>query len=134
MCLYLVVEISPDASAKVSARRLSKVSGLRVKKLKSVEGEVLHFSTDGGCSCGFLADDFVIDAPVWKLDDAHMPALVNAIELLGSESQIFRMTGTWLGEDFEETEVDVTLEELLNEIKNKGIRNSVCYIVKPHNR
>jgi len=131
MCLYLVAEIFPDAPAKVSARRLSEVSGLRIKKLKSAEKEVLHFSTDGSCSCGFLAEDFKIAAPVWKLNDVYVPALVTAIELLSNVTKHFMLTCNWLGEDFEETEVNVKLEELVQEIMSNGIRNSVSYFVKP---
>lgn len=130
MCLLFVAQISPDAPARVSARRLSEVSGLCIQKVKvSGGGSALHFSTTGDCSCGLLADDFEIDAPVWKLNEVYLPSLAKAIELLGKESKKFRMVAKFLGGEIEETQISVELEELLDDLRNNRIRNNVVYTV-----
>lgn len=130
MCLLFIAQIPPDAPARVSAQRLSKVSGLCVQKVKvSGGGSALHFSTTGDCSCGLLAKKFEIDAPTWKLDEEYLPALAKAMELLGKESKKFRMVAKFLGGEVEETQISVELEELLDDLRNNRIRNNVVYTV-----
>jgi len=130
MCLLFVAQISPDAPARVSARRLSEVSGLCVQKIKVTGGgSALHFSTTGDCSCGLLADNYEIDTPIWKLNEGYLPAVAKAMELLGQESKKFRMVAKFLGGEVEETQISVVLEELLDALRNNRIRNNVVYTV-----
>ena len=57
MCLEIIAVISPTSTTRVSADRLSKISGLAVSATKRKGMSALHFSVSGGCSCEFLSDD-----------------------------------------------------------------------------
>ncbi|MCM0081327.1 hypothetical protein L4X63_06970 [Geomonas sp. Red32] len=130
MCLLFIAQIAPDAPARVSARRLSEVSGLRIQKIKvSGGGSALHFSTTGDCSCGLLADHYEIDAPIWKLEERYLPALVKALEVLGRVSKKFKMVAKFLGGEVEETQASIQLEELLDAVLHNRVQNNVVYTV-----
>ena len=55
MCLQ--VYAVPTIANRVSAERLSRVSGLRVKKVSRPVKGAFWFSRDGGCSCSLMADN-----------------------------------------------------------------------------
>lgn len=67
MCLEIIATIAPDAKNRISAERLSKLSGLAVTT-KKVHGESsLHFAVTGGCSCEFLSDNAEFEGEAWIL-------------------------------------------------------------------
>ena len=129
MCLEIIAQILPESKGRVSARRLSEVSRLRVSSTKRRGVSALHFSVSGGCSCEFLSDSAEFDSPVWSLAPEHLPALAEAVSLLGSEARPFTFLAHWLdGESPKETS-RVRLSALLKDIRLNQVRNNVVYFV-----
>jgi hypothetical protein len=130
MCLEIIARISPESRGRVSARRLSEVSRLRVSKTKHGGEPALHFSVGGGCSCGFLSESAEFDSPVWSLDPAHLPALAEAVALLGSEARPFTFLAHWLDGELPAGTLEVRLPALIKEIRLNQVRNNVVYLVR----
>ena len=95
MCLEITATIAPGVT-RVSARRLSELTGLVVTSQGGADGASLHFSAAGGCSCDLLHDDADFDSDVWLLDAQHLPALARAVEILGKDCGKFRFRARWL--------------------------------------
>src|SRR5690349_18781328 len=96
MCLEIIATIAPNAKGRISAKRLSELSGLCVTscKLDGVSG--LHFAVSGGCSCEFLSDDADFEGETWTLAVAHLPALAHALSILSNETGRFSFIARWL--------------------------------------
>ena len=130
MCLEIIARILPEAKVRVSARRLSEVSRLRVSSTKHRGESALHFSVNGGCSCGFLSDSAEFDSPVWSLNPAHLPALAEAVSLLGSEARPFTFLAHWLDGERPQETCRVRPSALIKDIRLNQVRNNVVYFVK----
>jgi len=78
MCLELIAV--PAAPDRVSAKRLSTVSGLAVRKTDRPIKGALHFALDPGCSCSLLAESADWNQATWDLAPA-------VLELWDSTSQ-----------------------------------------------
>ena len=130
MCLEIIARILPEAEGRVSTRRLSEVSRLRVSSAKRRGESALNFSVNGGCACEFLSDSAELDAPVWSLNPAHLPSLAEAVSLLGNEARPFTFLAHWLdGEPPQET-CRVRPSALMKDIRLNQVRNNVVYFVK----
>lgn len=127
MCLEVFA--IPAQENRVSAQRLSEVSGLRVEKLKCSHKGALSFSRDGGCSCSLMSDDADWNKPVWDLEPEILEPLAKALQILGEESGGFSLQAIWIG-DSPETKSEITLTEILQVVRNNQIRNKHIYMVK----
>ena len=124
MCLE--VRAVPLVDKKVSAERLSRVSGLHVKKIKGT----FRFSVDGGCSCSLMAEHADWNNPIWALEPQYLDGLASALKLLGDEAGGFTFEAIWLGEsDLPETQKKIRLSDLLQEVRSNRVRNKHTYIV-----
>lgn len=129
MCLEIIAQILPEAKGRVSARRLSEVSRLRVSRVKFRGDSALHLSVGGGCSCDFLSDAAEFDSPVWALNPVHLPQLAEAISLLGAEARPFTFLAHWLDGEAPAETPRVKLSVLINDIRDNRVRNNVLYLV-----
>jgi hypothetical protein len=89
MCLEVFA--IPAQENRVSAQRLSEVSGLRVEKLKGAHKGALGFSREGGCSCSLMSDDADWNRPVWDFEPEILEPLAKALQTLGEESGGFSL-------------------------------------------
>lgn len=126
MCLQAYA--IPAQENRVSAQRLSTLSGLRVEKLNKPYKGALYFSRDGGCSCSLLSDNADWNEPVWELEPEVLEPLAKALQVLGDEAGGFTFQAIWIG-DSAETANESTLSEVLQEIRNNKIRNKHIYKV-----
>jgi hypothetical protein len=124
MCLRLYA--IPAIEKRVGADRLSKIS-LSVKKVRGA----FHFSDDGGCSCGFLSEEADLNEPMWALRPELLERLAVAPQLLGKEAAGFTFEALWAG-DHAVTKAEISLSELLQEIRSNRIRNKHTYLVGIH--
>ena len=130
MCLEIIAQILPEAKGRVSARRLSEFSRLHVASMKSRGAPALHFSISGGCSCEFLSDNAEFESPIWSLNPEHLPALAEAVSLLGSEAKPFSFLAHWLAGESPKGTSEVRLPALIRDIKNNQVRKNVLYLVR----
>jgi hypothetical protein len=126
MCLQAYA--IPAQEKRVSAERLSKLSGLRVEKLIKPFKGALCFSRDGGCSCSLMSDNADWNEPVWELDPEILEPLAKALQMLGEEAGGFTFQAIWAG-DSAETTSETSLAEILQEIRNNHVRNKHIYKV-----
>ena len=126
MCLQLFAV--PANPQRVSAKRLSEVSGLNVVKRNQPVRNALHFSVDGGCSCSLMSDGADWNAPTWALDPAVLEGIGKALRLLADEAGGFRFQATWIGEDLESQD-HVKLKEVVDDVANNRVRNKHAYFV-----
>ena len=96
---YLQLFAIPALDGRVSAQRLSRVSGLRVEKHNRLAKGALVFSRDGGCSCSLMADAADWDAPVWALEPEVLEGLAVALQLLANEASGFTFQALWIGDE-----------------------------------
>jgi hypothetical protein len=129
MCLEIFIQISPNAKARVGARRLSEATGLHISKKKHEGEAVLHFSATGGCSCDFLGKGASLEAAVWVLAEEHLPALARAIELLGEESKKFSFLARWYDAPAPTETKKVSRGALAETIRGNKVGNNVLYKV-----
>jgi len=129
MCLEIIAQISPEAKGRVSARRLAEFSRLHVSGVRFRGASALRLSVSGGCSCEFLSDSAEFESPVWALNPEHLPALAEAVSLLGSEARPFTFLAHWLDGGTPAETLKVKLSALLNDISENRVRNNVLYLV-----
>ncbi len=127
MCLEFYV--IPTTQNKVSAERVARASGLSVKKVNKPIKGALHFSRGGGCSCSLLSDNAGWSKPVWSLESEILEGLSSALEVLGKEAGGFTLRALWIGDDVE-TESELSLSEMLDEIRGNRVRNRHTYKVR----
>lgn len=127
MCLELYV--IPKTENKVSAERLARASGLWAKKVNKPVKGTIRFSRDGGCSCSLLAEDADWNRPVWALEGTVLEPLAAALQLLGREAGGFTFRAIWMGDEIE-TESELSLFQMLDEVRNNRVRNRHTYKVK----
>lgn len=127
MCLEIIATIAPDAKARISAKRLSELSGLSVASCKMDGLPALHFSVTGGCSCEFLSDDGEFESETWALASDHLPALALALSILAKETGRFSFIARWLmGERPRRTE-KVRSAKLVKLVAENRVGNNVLY-------
>lgn len=127
MCIQIYAV--PAVENRVSADRLSRVSGLSVKKVRRPVKGAFSFSRDGGCSCSLLAETADWGEPVWALVPEILDGLAVALQVLGKEAGGFTFLALWMG-DKAETKSEISLSEMLKEVRNNQVKNWHTYIVK----
>jgi len=127
MCLEIIAEIAPDAPARVSAERLSEVSGLTVRKTRRPPRGALHFSQLPGCSCDLMSDSADWNAEAWDLTPRALAGLEQAVMVLIRDARRFTFLAHWLGGDEPPTVAAVSGRELLRDIRENRVRNNVLY-------
>jgi len=127
MCLEIIATIAPNAKARISAKRLSELSGLHVASFKNDGLSSLHFSVTGGCSCEFLSDNAEFESETWALASDHLPALALAISVLAKETGRFSFLARWLtGERARRTE-KIRSAQLVKLVAENRLGNNVLY-------
>jgi hypothetical protein len=114
----------PTVTNRVSADRLSAVSGLRIEKRR---GE-FHISVDGGCSCSLLSDSADWNAETWALEPKVLDGLSRVLRLLSDEAGGFAFQALWIG-DKPKTRSESSLRELLSDVQQNCVRNKHVYLV-----
>jgi len=127
MCLQIIVQISENAKARVGARRLSKLTGLHVSKVRDSDGPALHFSVTGGCSCEFLSRDAEFESQIWNLEKEHLAKLVEAVKTIGKESKKFTFLAQWLDGEPVKGEQKTKLKELVKDLRENRVKNGFLY-------
>ena len=122
MCLQ--AKAVPNIPNKVSARRLSEASGLRVTKA----GEELWFSETPGCSCSLLTDHADFSASTWNFRADLLDNLATAFAVLGKEASGFTFEALWAGDEIE-SEGKTSLRDFLKDVRSNNVRNGHRYIV-----
>lgn len=128
MCLEITAVISPKAKNRLTAGRLSELSGLCISSKKTVGGETFHFSVTGGCSCEFLSGAADSKAPTWALEAKHLPALAKAIEIL-APSGSFTFLARWMGGERQRETVKISKSALVGLVRKNRVGNNVLYTV-----
>jgi hypothetical protein len=129
MCLEVVATIASDAKGRISARRLSELSGLSVSSCRFEDKPALHFSVSGGCSCEFLSEDAEFEAESWSLAAAHLPALSKAVVALGSKCERFSFIAHWLNGVRSRRAEQVSAAALCELVAANRVGNNVRYVV-----
>ncbi len=129
MCLEIIAQIPKDSKNRVGAKRLSKLTGLHVSKIRYGDGSALHFSATGGCSCDFLDVNAKFDASVWNLNSSHLPALADAVKIIGKEAKRFCFLAHWIDGESIKGEHKAKLKELINDIRENNIKNNILYLI-----
>jgi hypothetical protein len=127
MCLEIIASIAPDAKGRISADRLSQLTGLSVSSRKVSGAPSLHFSVTGGCSCEFLSDDAEFEGETWVLSPAHLPALSEAILALHKECKKFFFVAHWLNGERQRKTEQITGFALAKLVAENRVGNNVLY-------
>lgn len=126
MCLEVIaVAGTPE---KVSAQRLSTLSGLCVRKANRPVKGALHFSLEPGCSCSLLDASADWTQPTWRFSSDVLEGLAKAVATLADEAGGLQFQAIWMGEE-PETEGQAPLKELLRDIRANRIKNKHVYRV-----
>lgn len=126
MCLELYAV--PAVAERVSAERLERVSGLRVRKQRRPVDGALHFSRDGGCSCSLMADDADWNASEWALEPSILTGLAAAIQVIYDEAGGFTLQAVWIGDEPNARE-RVALRDVLKDVRANRVKNKFVYVV-----
>lgn len=126
MCLQLFVV--PAIAGRVSPDRLSKTSGLRVKKLNTPVKGALGFSVDGGCSCSLMSEHADREAEVWKLEPSVLEGLALSVELVAKEAEGLAFHAYWAGDE-PSSKALVRVAELTSDIRSNRVKNRHVYLV-----
>lgn len=129
MCLQMIAAISSTARGRISAERLSKITGLAVSSRKVGDKPVLHFAVTGGCSCEFLSNDAEFESETWTLADTQLSALALAISSLAKECKSFSFLAHWLnGERPRQTQA-ISSSSLVKLVRENKVGNNVLYVI-----
>ena len=127
MCLEITATIASDAKARISAKRLSELSGLRVASYKKDGLSALHFSVTGGCSCEFLSDNAEFESETWVLASDHLPALALAVSILAKETGRFSFIARWLSGERPRRTEKISSAKLVKLVTENRVGNNVLY-------
>lgn len=127
MCLEIIATIAPDAKGRISAKRLSQLSGLCITSCKMDGVPRLHFAVTGGCSCEFLSDDADFEGETWALASAHLPALAHALSILSKESGRFSFVARWMNGERQRRTEKSRSAKLVKIVEENRIGNNVLY-------
>src|SRR5262245_61266680 len=125
MCLQLYAV--PTNPGRVGIDRVERVSGLHVRKQRSLGDGAMQFSRDGGCSCSLMADEADWNAPVWALEPDVLAGLASALQLLYEEAGGFTFQASWIG-DAPDTRERVALRDVLRNARENRIKNRYVYV------
>jgi hypothetical protein len=129
MCLEVLAQIDSSAPARISARRLKRLTGLAVRGSRLDNEPALHFSATGFCSCDLLAGSGDPSTATLDLDVEHRPKLAEAVRLLATETRKFRLLLAWEHAELERREKHVTTQEMLALLEANAVGNWVLYHV-----
>jgi hypothetical protein len=115
-------------TGKISARRLSEVSGLVVTKKNRPMNDALHFSREPGCSCSLLSDAADPDGTTWALEPDVLEGLAKALSVIHSEAGGVTFQALWIGDTIA-TEERVPLKGLLRDVRANKVKNRHAYKV-----
>jgi hypothetical protein len=124
MCIE-VFAVAAEAG-KVSARRLSAISGLVVTKKNRPVKDALHFSRKPGCSCSLLSDTADWGRDTWALEPEVVEGLAAALSAIHEEAGGLSFQALWIG-DKVATEECVPLKELLRDVRANKVKNRHVY-------
>lgn len=128
MCLEIIASIAPDARSRVSADRLSRITGLTVSSRNVSGTSCLHFSVTGGCSCEFLSDDAEFESETWALSPARLSALSQAVFTLSEECSKFSFIAHWLNGERPRRIEAITGAALATLVSENKVGNNVLYV------
>jgi hypothetical protein len=129
MCIEIIAAIAPDAEARVSPARLSKISGLNVSPRKFNGGPAYHFSVTGDSSSDLLASGARAGSSVCALAPTHITALSQAVALLGQECRRFFFIARWVSSDHPRQIARISVVALSRLISENRICDNVLYVV-----
>lgn len=129
MCLQIIACIAADAKSRISAERLSELTGLSIGKSKFGGEPALIFSVTGGCSCEFLSDDAEFENSEWLLASDNLPALANAVSILGRECKKFSFVAHWLNSERPKSSQSISASKLAALVTENKVGNNVQYNV-----
>jgi hypothetical protein len=121
MCLD--VRAVPQTPNKVSADRLSKVSGLHVRKLKENGQAFFWFTRAGGCSCALMPDGANPTVSGLLLEEDVLEGLAKGLELLAKEAGGVTFEAVWPNDD-SSSESRVTRSEMLASVRENRLRTN----------
>src|SRR5262245_26013968 len=127
MCLQIIATISSDAKSRISADRLSELTGLRISKTKLDGDSALLISVTGGCSCEFLSEQSEFDCEEWSLVPERLPALADAVAALARECKQFSLVAHWLNGERPRTSRAVSAARLAALVNENRLGNNVLY-------
>jgi hypothetical protein len=127
VCLEIIATIAPDAKARISAKRLSELSGLRVASCKFDGLSALHFSVTGGCSCEFLSGNAEFESETWVLASDHLPALAQALSILAKETRRFSFIARWMTGERQRRTEKIRSAQLVKLVTENRVGNNVLY-------
>lgn len=128
MCLEILASIAPDAKHRISAERLSQLSGLVVSARKVGNMPTLHFAVTGGCSCEFLSENAEFECETWALTQENLPALSRAILALSKECKKFSFVAHWLNGERPRKTNKVAGSALAKLVAENKVGNNVLYV------
>lgn len=129
MCLEVIATISSNAKGRISAERLSQITGLSISSRKFNGEPALHFAVTGGCSCEFLSDDAEFEGEIWHLEPSHLPALAQAVSALGKECKAFSFLAHWLNGERPRHTQSISASALTKLVQQNEVGNNVLYVV-----
>lgn len=139
MCLIITVTADgiPRTQAGSLTKRVQEIGGAHLEAMRqprSVQGA--KFSLGHGCACELLADDADWNEPYYRLDASQLAALERTFVAIREASgrQGFTVHAAWVGERSGSSRANrpraVTLDELLEEIRQGRIGNDIEYLVR----
>ena len=106
------------------------ILSLRVQRNRFDKRVVVHLSDGSDCACSLLHDDADCNEPIWKLRDEVLPKLVQTLTLLHKKFEGgFNFEALWVS-DRVKHQPNVTLDELLDLIRENRLGNFTRYIVQ----
>lgn len=126
MCLFVFA--IPSKPGTVSADDLAAASGLFVSE-KGEPPHSLWLSAEGGCGCSMLTDSADFSDEFWAFEEAVLPAVATALEVLARRGGAFTFEAIWAG-DATESEGEISLGALLDDVRANRIRNAHVYRVR----
>lgn len=128
MCLEVLASIAPDAKGRISAERLSQLTGLVVSSRKVGGLPSLHFAVTGGCSCEFLSDNAEFESETWVLSPEHLTALSQAVLALSKECKKFSFVAHWLNGERPRRTERISGSALAKLVAENKVGNNVLYV------
>ena len=129
MCLAIIASIAPEAKGRISAERLSQLSGLVVSSRKVRGLPSLHFAVTGGCSCEFLSDSAEFEGETWVLSTEHLAALSHAVLVISKECKKFSFVAHWVNGERPRGTERVSGSALAKLVADNKVGNNVLYVV-----
>jgi len=126
MCLEVVAV--PAAPNRISAERVSMLSGLCVRKTNRPSKGALHLSLEPGCSCSLLDDSADWKHSTWLLAPRVLEGLAKAVDVIAGKAGGLRFQAVWIG-DRAETEGETSVKQLVRDIRANKVRNKHVYLV-----